>query len=45
MQTGPAMRGDQNILSMHSQLLADSNRPDLQNIYGLISESILKRHH
>jgi len=45
MQTGPAMRGDQNILSMHSQLLADSNRPDLQNIYSLISESILKRHH
>ncbi|NNP69618.1 DUF2520 domain-containing protein [Acinetobacter sp. Ac_5812] len=45
MQTGPAMRGDQNILSMHSQLLADSNRPDLQNIYRLISESILKRHH
>ncbi|OBY75574.1 Rossmann-like and DUF2520 domain-containing protein [Acinetobacter gyllenbergii] len=45
MQTGPAMRGDQNILSMHSQLLADSNRPDLQHIYGLISESILKRHH
>ena len=44
MQTGPAMRGDQNILSMHSQLLADSNRPDLQNIYRLISESILKRH-
>lgn len=45
MQTGPAMRGDQNILSMHSQLLADSNRLDLQNIYRLISESILKRHH
>ncbi|MCI3881002.1 Rossmann-like and DUF2520 domain-containing protein [Acinetobacter higginsii] len=45
MQTGPAMRGDQNILSMHSQLLADSNRSDLQNIYGLISQSILKRHH
>lgn len=45
MQTGPAMRGDQNILSMHSQLLADSNRPDLQNIYCLISESILKRHY
>ncbi|MEN5174590.1 DUF2520 domain-containing protein [Acinetobacter higginsii] len=45
MQTGPAMRGDQNILSMHSQLLADSNRSDLQNIYGLISQSILKHHH
>ncbi|EOR06714.1 DUF2520 domain-containing protein [Acinetobacter sp. ANC 3926] len=45
MQTGPAMRGDQNILSMHSQLLADSHRSDLQNIYRLISESILKRHH
>ncbi|NIE98370.1 DUF2520 domain-containing protein [Acinetobacter sp. Tr-809] len=45
MQTGPAMRGDQNILSMHSQLLADSNRIDLQDIYHLMSESILKRHH
>ncbi|MGA6136593.1 Rossmann-like and DUF2520 domain-containing protein [Acinetobacter dispersus] len=45
MQTGPAMRGDQNILNMHRQLLVDSNRTDLQDIYRLMSESILKRHH
>ncbi|WP_043971882.1 MULTISPECIES: Rossmann-like and DUF2520 domain-containing protein [Acinetobacter] len=45
MQTGPAMRGDQNILSMHGQLLTESNRSDLRNIYQLMSESILKRHH
>lgn len=45
MQTGPAMRGDQNILNMHRQLLVDSNRTNLQDIYRLMSESILKRHH
>ncbi|MCH7393819.1 DUF2520 domain-containing protein [Acinetobacter dispersus] len=45
MQTGPAMRGDQNILNMHRQLLVDSNRTDLQDIYRLMSESILKRHY
>ncbi|MBJ9956369.1 Rossmann-like and DUF2520 domain-containing protein [Acinetobacter courvalinii] len=44
MQTGPAMRGDRNILNMHQQLLGDSNRSDLQNIYALMSEAILKRH-
>lgn len=44
MQTGPAMRGDQNILNMHQQLLGDSNRSDLQNIYALMSDAILKRH-
>lgn len=44
MQTGPAMRGDHNILKMHQQLLGDSNRSDLQNIYTLMSEAILKRH-
>ena len=45
MQTGPAMRGDQNILQMHGQLLGGVDRKDLQNIYVLLSEGICKRHH
>jgi predicted short-subunit dehydrogenase-like oxidoreductase (DUF2520 family) len=45
MQTGPAMRGDQNILNLHQQLLAQSNRADLQEVYALMSEGICKRHH
>ena len=44
MQTGPAMRGDQNILNLHQQLLAQSNRADLQEVYALMSEGIFKRH-
>ena len=44
MQTGPAMRGDQNILQMHGQLLARADRKDLQDIYALLSEGIFKRH-
>ena len=44
MQTGPAMRGDQNILKMRGQLLAGADRKDLQNIYVLLSEGIFKRH-
>ena len=33
MQTGPAMRGDQNILVMHQSLLAQANRDDLKQVY------------
>lgn len=44
MQTGPAMRGDQNILTMHTQMLADANREDLKQVYGLLSQSIINRH-
>lgn len=44
MQTGPAMRGDKNILNMHSQLLAVAQRPDLKNIYTLMSDGIYHRH-
>jgi predicted short-subunit dehydrogenase-like oxidoreductase (DUF2520 family) len=44
MQTGPAMRGDKNIIAMHQQLLAQAGRSDLQNIYALMSEQILQRH-
>lgn len=44
MQTGPAVRNDQNILNMHQQLLAQAQRPDLANIYQLMSEAIVQRH-
>lgn len=44
MQTGPAMRGDENILKMHTQLLIESNQIDLEQIYELMSKGILKRH-
>lgn len=45
MQTGPAMRGDQNILAMHQNLLAQAERDDLKQVYQLLSDGILKRHH
>ncbi|MCH7337243.1 Rossmann-like and DUF2520 domain-containing protein [Acinetobacter sp. NIPH 2699] len=45
MQTGPAMRGDQNILTMHQALLSQSHRPDLEDVYSLMSDGIYKRHH
>jgi len=45
MQTGPAVRGDQNILSMHQDLLAQANQDDLKQVYQLLSDGILHRHH
>ncbi|WP_436861988.1 Rossmann-like and DUF2520 domain-containing protein [Acinetobacter haemolyticus] len=45
MQTGPAMRGDQNILNMHTQLLTQSHRVDLVQIYAQMSDGIYQRHH
>jgi len=45
MQTGPAVRGDQNILAMHQNLLVQAERDDLKDIYQLLSDGILKRHH
>ena len=44
MQTGPAMRGDANIIAMHAQMLKQDQRPDLEAVYHLLSEQILKRH-
>ncbi|WP_367947470.1 Rossmann-like and DUF2520 domain-containing protein [Acinetobacter sp. BY484] len=44
MQTGPAMRGDRNILSMHQAMLEQSQRGDLVEVYALLSQQILKRH-
>ena len=37
-QTGPAVRWDENVMSKHLELLA--NTPDLQKIYELMSKSI-----
>lgn len=44
MQTGPAMRGDKNILNMHQQMLDDVHREDLKNVYNLLSQQILQSH-
>lgn len=44
MQTGPAMRGDQNIIAMHTAMLEQARRNDLKEVYALMSEQILKRH-
>ena len=40
-QTGPALRGDQNILDMHQQML--SNRHDWQTLYLTMSQGIQQR--
>ena len=45
MQTGPAVRGDQNILAMHEDLLAKAGRDDLKQVYQLLSDGIVKHHH
>lgn len=45
MQTGPAVRQDDNILSLHQQLLDQAQRPDLAIIYQLMSQAIIRRHH
>ena len=45
MQTGPAMRGDKNIIAMHAEMLEQSQRQDLKAVYALLSEQIFKRHH
>jgi hypothetical protein len=40
--TGPASRGDRHTIGRHLELLA--GEPDLQRLYGLLSEGILKTH-
>ena len=37
-QTGPAIRHDENVLGLQRAMLSD--RPDLQEIYSLLSKSI-----
>ena len=44
MQTGPAMRGDRNILNMHQDLLAVGQQHALAEVYALMSQQILTRH-
>ena len=44
MQTGPAMRQDQNILQMHQQMLAQAQRADLAEVYALMSQQISQRY-
>ena len=39
-QTGPAFRGDHEVLDIHRKLLAD--RPEYLEIYNLISSNIIK---
>lgn len=42
-QTGPAKRNDVSTIKAHQKLL--KKNPDLQNIYKLLSESIIKTYH
>ncbi len=42
-QTGPAKRNDVSTIKAHQELL--KKNPDLQNIYKLLSESIIKTYH
>ena len=44
MQTGPAMRGDENIIQMHTNMLMQDQREDLKSVYQLLSQQILERH-
>ena len=44
MQTGPAMRGDLNILNMHEHMLNEEQRDDLKQVYTLLSQQILQAH-
>ena len=38
VQTGPAIRNDEEVLNKHSELLKE--QPDLQKIYSIVSENI-----
>ncbi len=39
MQTGPASRGDSNVISRHIKMLED--KPEMQTLYTLLSESVI----
>lgn len=43
MQTGPAKRGDQQILDKHQQILQNDQREDLKRIYELLSQGIMQK--
>ncbi|MGE8594499.1 MAG: DUF2520 domain-containing protein, partial [Acinetobacter faecalis] len=40
----PAMRGDENIIQMHQEMLKQEKREDLQEVYALLSQQIIQRH-
>jgi len=40
VQTGPAIRNDQSTMAMHLEMLKDE--PELKDIYGLLSQAIIK---
>ena len=42
-QTGPAARGDKNMIERHLKLL--ENNPEYHNLYEFVSESIIKKQH
>ena len=42
VQTGPAVRGDNEIISSHLKMLEE--RPELQELYNLLSQSIVNLH-
>lgn len=44
IQTGPAMRGDQNILTMHEKMLDQDQQTMLKDVYKLMSTQILQHH-
>ena len=41
VQTGPAIRNDENTMAAHVQML--NNEPDLKTIYSLLSQEIIKK--
>jgi hypothetical protein len=45
VQTGPALRQDQQILQMHQELLQKQQHGDLVEIYQKMSNAIQDRHH
>ncbi|MEN8992176.1 Rossmann-like and DUF2520 domain-containing protein [Avibacterium paragallinarum] len=44
MQTGPAMRGDQNIMQMHANMLEQADQVDLKAVYEMLSQQIFEHH-
>ncbi|ALH96408.1 Rossmann-like and DUF2520 domain-containing protein [Acinetobacter equi] len=43
-QTGPARRGDQNILHMHQNMLKAENQDNFLDVYSLLSQQILEKY-
>lgn len=43
LQTGPAVRNDQNVISSHLELL--KSNPEMEHIYQLLTNTIIKHHY